>query len=319
MLIQGNALHLPLRDESVQCVVTSPPYYGLRNYGVKGQLGLEKTYIEYVDAVVKIFQEVHRVLRPDGVVWLNLGDSYSAQPGQRKSTDKAGKKQQTKRGSTEVGSHAVPGLMPKNLIGIPWRVAFALQSDGWYLRSDIIWAKPNPMPESVTDRPTRSHEYLFLLTKSARYYYNAEEAREPANPAYAGRYDYAFNVGAKESNGAGRPSKDSNTPGIKQFTGMRNARSVWSIATESYSGAHFATFPQALVTPCILAGSRPGDAVLDPFTGSGTVGVVCRKAQRRFVGIDLSMDYLRQAQVRVENKDVDVKIEGLPLFAGGEG
>lgn len=328
MLIHGNALHLPLRDESVQCVVTSPPYWGLRNYGIDSQLGLEPTPEAYVANMVQVFREVRRVLKDDGTCWLNLGDSYARM--------QEGNVPQSKNKEcvppVMAGRVKNAGLKPKDIVGIPWRVAFALQADGWWLRSDIIWAKPNPMPESVTDRPTRSHEYLFLLTKRARYHYNAAAIRTPGpvTERFHGAYNPPGGNGNAKRNGRTDKQRghsrrhdgfnarwDAMEKAEQQVNGA-NARSVWSIVTEPYSGAHFATFPQALVTPCILAGSRPGDVVLDPFTGSGTVGVVCRKTQRRFVGIDLSMDYLRQAQVRVENKEVGVKTEGLPLFEGGE-
>ncbi len=381
MLIQGNALHLPLRDESVHCVVTSPPYWGLRDYGtakweggdpacahqrgrpgagradgivddraqrnrdgagamggdcgkcgahrIDSQLGLESTPQEYVEKMVAVFREVRRVLRDDGTLWLNLGDSYfSTTKGSGGPSDK----QESNAGSWyETRKFVTPdGIKTKDLVGIPWRVAFALQADGWWLRSDIIWAKPNPMPESVIDRPTRSHEYLFLLTKSARYYWDREAVKERgtglthSKAGATGKNDDARKTGraiTKEAHPTG--TRTGNNLGDAYF-GVdwkivgRNLRSVWTIATEPYKGAHFATFPQALVTPCVLAGSRSGDVVLDPFTGSGTVGVVCRKTQRRFVGIDLNVDYLRQAQVRVENKETELKTEGLPLFAGGE-
>ena len=256
-----------LDDKQVQCCITSPPYWGLRDYGVGGQLGLESTPDLYVASIVAVFREVWRVLRDDGTLWLNLGDSYSM------STRGAGGdgKQYTNSGAVmgDRGWHIGPGLKPKDLVGIPWRAAFALQADGWYLRSDIIWSKPNPMPESVTDRPTKAHEYLFLLTKSRRYYYDADAIREP---------------GAEEG-------------------GTHNKRSVWTIMPKPYKGAHFAVMPEKLVDPCILAGSKPGDTVLDPFCGSGTVGAVCKRLGREFFGIDLNPAYCELAERRIADAD----------------
>ena len=229
-----------LDDESVQCVVTSPPYWGLRDYGVDDQLGLEPTPEEYVENMVSVFQEVKRVLRKDGTVWLNLGDSYSS--GGRETTTN-----QTLRGGKDYGvTRPKPNksIKPKDLIGIPWRVAFALQEDGWYLRSDIIWNKPNPMPESVTDRPTKSHEYIFLLTKSAKYYYDHEAIKEKGE----------YPAGTKAAKGsAKRYSTDlvnSRPPEYKIYDGTRNKRSVWKITTKPYKEAHFATFPEELPELC---------------------------------------------------------------------
>lgn len=211
-------------DSSVQCVVTSPPYFGLRDYGVAGQIGLEPTVEEYVAVMVEMFREVRRILRPDGTLWLNLGDSYNGSGGAGGDYGPGG----LREGQPRYPGRRLEGLKPKDLIGVPWRVAFALQADGWYLRSDIIWAKPNPMPESVTDRPTKSHEYVFLLTKSPHYYYDADAIREPHSSE--------------------RP--------LKVPTG-RNRRSVWTIATQPFPDAHFATFPEELPRLCILAGTSP--------------------------------------------------------------
>jgi len=245
-LYQCDARSIPIPDGSVQCCVTSPPYWGLRDYGSDGQLGLEPTPEEYVSSMVDVFREVRRVLRDDGSVWLNLGDSYtSGGRTWRESDAKNSARAMDQRADTP------PGLKPKDLVGIPWRVAFALQADGWYLRSDIIWAKPNPMPESVTDRPTKAHEYLFLLSKSARYHYDADAIREvqrckphaPGNKPRAGITKQA----------ATDPSLD---PGrVWAASGHRNKRSVWTVATQPYPGAHFAVFPPKLITPCILAGT----------------------------------------------------------------
>ena len=332
MILQANAGKIPLADESVDCCVTSPPYWGLRDYSVANQLGLESTPEEYVENMVQVFREVRRVLKPEGTLWLNLGDTMDT----------------------------------KQLQGIPWRVAFALQADGWWLRSDIIWHKPNPMPESVTDRPTKAHEYVFLLTKSARYYYDADAVREKGqgtwnNGGYRNGKNDAYTTGGK--------------PGKANQKNNRNRRSVWTVTTKPYKGAHFATYPPKLIEPCILAGtsakgycpecgkpwervvekiqgtlrpkSRPvgnsrgispsdfrsfgqpqqgsqivhtttigwrptceHDAqpipgrVLDPFFGSGTTGEVARKHGRNFVGLDLSMEYIRLAKKRTSNINV---------------
>lgn len=242
-----------LEPESVHCCVTSPPYWNLRSYSVDGQLGLEKTPEEYVSKMVDVFREVHRVLRSDGVLFLNLGDSYA---GSQKGIGTDGKiyggsKQRTNKGSLGLPVQDWNGLKPKDLCGIPWRTAFALQADGWWLRSDIIWHKPNPMPESVTDRPTKAHEYLFLLAKSKDYYYDQEAIRE--------KCDAPFSSGGLSRGERSEPTKmisGENHSGEGFVTGShRNKRSIWTIATESYSEAHFATFPRALVEPCILAGT----------------------------------------------------------------
>ena len=244
-----------LSDKSIQMCVTSPPYWGLRDYGHDGQLGLEETPAEYVANMVSVFSEVKRVLRDDGTLWLNLGDSYAN----------------------------------KDLVGIPWRVAFALQADGWYLRQDIIWHKPNPMPESVKDRCTKAHEYIFLLSKSAKYYYDAESIREPAqNWGTRDRSNGKYTSGDVPISG-GAHSGLKGKEWEKHPT--KNKRSVWSITPKPYKGAHFAVFPTDLVTPCILAGSREGDTVLDPFLGSGTTGSVCDSLNRKWVGVELNADY----------------------------
>jgi DNA modification methylase len=376
--------------DSVQTVVTSPPYWGLRDYGNepsvwgggmagcphewgatlpahhpgqvrdgkavtlenaigqnagagafcrlcgawKGCLGLEPTPEMYVEHIVEVFREVRRVLRNDGTVWLNLGDSYAGSwgamsyPGDSIAGRRFGANGQGDVGRP-VNSRNVSGLKPKDLVGIPWAVAFALRADGWWLRSDIVWSKSNPMPESVTDRPTRSHEYVFLLTKSQRYYYDAAAIREPyaasslqriSQPTFdgqtGGEKDYQNGTNPNRSarqtlvhlkdkqRGHGRRHDgfndrwDAMTKDEEQANGA-NKRTVWKIATKPYSEAHFATFPEALVTPCILAGSREGGTVLDPFSGSGTVGVVARKAGRRSVLIDVSAEYCDLAAKRI--------------------
>ena len=298
----GDARSLPLATGTVQCCVTSPPYWGLSDYGVPGQLGLEATPDAYVASMVAVFREVRRVLRDDGVVFCNLGDSYAA--GGMGGHDRGGNATfhgHSERQGDRIPKKAPDGLKPKDLVGIPWRVAFALQADGWYLRSDIIWAKPNPMPESVTDRPTKSHEYVFLLTKSARYFWDADAVREPHADDWHDRASTWRNGEAKQQSrgesyhpyGEAKPFANPPNP-----LG-RNLRSVWSIATQPYPEAHFATMPEKLVEPCIKAGSKPGDLVLDPFAGSGTVGKVALELNRRFVGVELNPLYVGMARRRM--------------------
>jgi DNA modification methylase len=292
-----------LPDGSVQTCVTSPPYWGLRDYGVAGQIGLEGTPEAFVAALVSVFREVRRVLADDGTVWLNLGDSYSSQggpePAQTKWQVDGASATQNAGQSRKVAN----GLKPKDLCGIPWRVAFALQADGWYLRSDIIWSKPNPMPESVTDRPTKAHEYIFLLSKSARYYYDAGAIGEPIKAESLERFASAHDGEADTTKHQviggtySRPVK-AILQGQQNNT-HRNKRSVWHIATQPFPGAHFATFPEALIEPCILAGSRVGDTVLDPFNGSGTTGAVAIRHQRNYVGIELNEAYIELARKRI--------------------
>lgn len=267
-VIEGDSLFVlqRLAANSVQCIVTSPPYWGLRDYGINGQIGLEETLPQYLNRLVAIFAEAKRVLRDDGVLWLNIGDGYtSGNRGYRASDKKNPARAMSIRPDTP------DGLKPKDLIGIPWRLAFALQDDGWYLRTDIVWQKPNAMPESVKDRPTRSHEFIFMLTKSAKYYYDR--------------------TAVLEING-------------------RNRRTVWSVNTTPYAQAHFATFPPMLIEPCILSSSRPGDYVLDPFFGSGTVGVVCKDFKRKYIGVELNPDYIQIALDRLNNHDHFIKCMG---------
>lgn len=280
-----------MADQSIQMCVTSPPYFGLRDYGVDGQLGLEPTPDEYVAAMVAVFREVRRVMADDGTLWLNIGDSYAT--GSKWGGSTSGKASAGLHGAGGGGrGRTYPGLPDKNLIGIPWRLAFALQADGWILRQDIIWHKPNPMPESVTDRCTKAHEYIFLLSKSAQYHYDHEAVKEPA--VQAGRV-------RNDKMGGNKGDDVHHSPG-GQFTGSdtRNRRSVWTVATRPYKGAHFATFPPALIEPCILAGSLPGDAVLDPFNGSGTTGQVSLQHGRRYVGIELNQEYVELTRTRLE-------------------
>ncbi len=281
-----------LPDASAQCCVTSPPYFGLRDYGHAGQIGLEPTPDEYVAQMVAVFREVRRVLREDGTLWLNLGDSYArgfggGTPGE-KSASNAGSYERRSLGK-------VPdGLKAKDLIGIPWMVAFALRADGWTLRSDIIWHKPNPMPESVTDRPTKAHEYVFLLTKAERYYYDAAAIAEEATGQDAGNgfaRPHRLSVG-----GRGDP-----TPWTANPEGTRNARTVWPIATQPYKGAHFATMPPALAERCIKAGTKAGDMVLDPFGGAGTTGLVADRLGRDAILCELNPAYVELARQRIKD------------------
>lgn len=288
-----------------QTCVTSPPYWGLRDYGELGQIGLEATPDEYVQRMVDVFREVRRVLRDDGTLWLNLGDSYAGPKGETFSGLGQDVNARVGRASGGVIT-ANSGLSPKNLVGIPWRVAFALQADGWYLRSDIIWSKPNPMPESVTDRPTKAHEYVFLLSKSARYFYDAETIRERPITPIDGRGS------TSERKAAGHPSRYGDTkskasrgdgwamPSISAPSGGRNARTVWTIATKPYAEAHFAVFPTELPERCIKAGSRQGDTVLDPFMGSGTTAYVARHLGRHAIGCELNEDYLAITKRRLQ-------------------
>jgi DNA modification methylase len=274
-----------LPDGCVQTCVTSPPYWGLRDYGVPGQLGLEPTPDEWVAKMVAVFREVRRVLRDDGTAWVNMGDGYNAQQG-------AGYPGYGGRNvAADPGIRRPSGLAPKQLIGQPWRLAFALQADGWWLRSDIIWAKPNPMPESVTDRPTKAHEYVFLLSKRARYFYDADAVREAAE------YGYSPTTRGNGTISAGG-NRESRTV-TRGDGGNRNLRTVWTIPTHPFPEAHFATFPPKLVEPCIKAGSRVGDTVLDPFLGSGTTALVADRLGRDAIGIELNPTYAEMARKRI--------------------
>lgn len=267
---------------SVQTCVTSPPYFGLRDYKVNGQIGLEQTPEEYIAVMVDVFRHVREILADDGTVWLNIGDSYA---GSGKGPAGNLGKIHNERDMTHTKSSAlVPdGCKPKDLIGIPWMLAFALRADGWYLRQDIIWHKPNPMPESVKDRCTKAHEYVFLLSKSPHYFFDSEAMREDAVKGAAGS---SFNKGKTAEHQLGC-SNDAE----RVEDGKRNRRSVWTVATKPYKGAHFATFPSALIEPCILAGSRIEDIVLDPFMGSGTTAQVALQHGRRYLGCELNSEY----------------------------
>ena len=286
-------------DASVHTCVTSPPYFGLRDYGHEGQIGTEPTPDEFVAALVAVFREVRRVLRDDGTVWLNLGDSYAgAGYSNHRNTGGAqrsdGGKQKHLNGS---------GLKNKNLIGIPWRVAFALQADGWYLRQDIIWHKPNPMPESVSDRCTKAHEYIFLLSKGPKYYFDAEAIKEPVSP------DMLRRAKAGHTRGQGKLDKSRNDAATVRPTNItgttRNRRSVWTVTTKPFKGAHFATFPPDLIEPCILAGCPEGGTVLDPFGGSGTTGLAATQAGRDAVLCEINPEYVEMARTRIDGASLD--------------
>lgn len=347
-ILNGDALDMLriLPDESVNCCVTSPPYYGLRDYGVDGQIGLESTPEQYIERLVDVFREVRRTLRADGTLWVNIGDSFWGGKGSngsskaRRTADDRGYFQSggTVMMDTRPSDGKHPEIKPKDLIGIPWMLAFALRADGWYLRQDIIWSKPNPMPESVTDRCTKAHEYIFLLTKSARYFYDYEAMQEPATPRDDGRpfgtrdsgengqsgrvYDSwrgsKFNdgknlvnhpnVGMKRSGNKERkqrPCADvldigAQAGSIPWEGYTRNRRSVWNIATKPYSEAHFATFPPELPRICILAGCPAGGTVLDPFAGSGTTGKVALELGCRAVLIELNAKYIELIKKRTK-------------------
>ncbi|MFP8999151.1 DNA-methyltransferase [Pseudomonas aeruginosa] len=290
-------------DQSFHCCITSPPYFGLRDYGMASQIGLEQTPAEFVARLVEVFREVRRVLRDDGTLWVNMGDSYASIAGGYAPEGSAGKHDivsRNTRGAVRRGHRRNPaeGLKQKDLMGIPWRLAFALQDDGWYLRQDIIWHKPNPMPESVRDRCTKAHEYVFMLTKSPRYYYDHEAVKEDAvseHPSGNG-----FKRDARESyknlDGTARGNDE-------QWTGVggkRNRRSVWTVPTAGFKGAHFATFPPDLIRPCVLAGAPRGGLVLDPFGGAGTTALVAMQEGRRSVLIELNPEYAAIARNRLD-------------------
>lgn len=327
-----------LSSGSVHCVVTSPPYWGLRNYGVDGQIGLEESFEEWLDIMVALFDDVRRVLRSDGTAWVNLGDCY-ANDGKFGGATGGKHTKYLHGGESRVGrERRRTGLKPKDMVGMPWRFAFAAREAGWWLRRDIIWHKLNPMPESIRDRPTTAHEYLFMLTKSQNYYYDADSVMEPSSQdtharaargrstthkwADGGPGDQTI---AKVSPSAGRipgvtpKSQDKNSlikakvsfhAGTVDVLPMRNKRSVWPVTAESFAGAHFATFPPALIEPCILAGCPKGGVVLDPFGGAGTTGLVADRLQRSAILIELNPEYAAIARKRIDGDS--------PLFAGAE-
>lgn len=350
-ILQGDCLEVlkTLEDESIDCCVTSPPYYGLRDYGtgtwvggdpdcphkrmskfsektITGhaqtdlvgnvgdaiykhicplcgavredkQIGLEETPSDYIESLRKVFSEVRRVLKEDGTLWVNIGDSYCGTGS--KGDYKDPKYEEGRNGQVNSITQHIEGIKPKNLIGIPWMLAFALRDDGWYLRQDIIWAKPNPMPESVKDRCTKSHEYIFLLSKKPKYYFDGESISEEATESSWQRL--AQNINAQS--GGFTPSKENGNMKAchPKYGGKRNKRDVWNVAVQPFKEAHFATYPEALIEPCILAGCRPGGVVLDPFFGSGTTGRVALKNNRHYIGIELNPDYIEIAKRRTDN------------------
>ena len=321
-VITGDALELlkGLSSGSCDMCVTSPPYYGLRNYDVEGQIGIEKSPEEYIDKLVEIFREGRRVIREDGTLWLNVGDSYATRSGPQPPMN-------TRNKHGHAAKTVPAGFKQKDLMGIPWMLAFALRADGWYLRQDIIWNKTNCMPESVRDRCTKSHEYVFLLSKSPRYYFDAEAISEPIAGTSTKRYlqnieaQKGFDRQPGKSNGpmkaalprfGGQKYGDSGKREFKTKDGKlyvptlrRNKRDVWNISTAHFNGGHFAVFPEKLVQPCILAGSRPGGTVLDPFCGSGTAGVVAVEEGRGFIGIEINPEYSKMSEQRIAKAVID--------------
>lgn len=294
-----------MADESVQLCVTSPPFWGLRDYGFNGQMGLEPTPSKYIKNLVKVFEQVRRVLKSDGTLWLNIGDSYAG------GGNGGGGSFMKERGHTAWANHArlsgfrkaPTGLKPKDLVGIPWMLAFALRDAGWYLRSDIIWAKPNPVPESVRDRPTKSHEHIFLFAKSKRYYYDADAIKEMAKT----RNRRSAAKGSFKAKGEPLPGQ---LP-FRAIVDQRNKRDVWMVATQPNKEAHFATYPVQLIRPCILAGSRPGDVVLDPFNGSGTTGFIACQLGRKYIGVDLNPDYIEITKRRLAKVQRELPLRSL--------
>ncbi len=301
-----------LADDSVDCCITSPPYWGLRDYNVDGQIGLESSHQEFVRELVGVMREVRRVLKPSGTLWLNLGDSYAGASGgwQGKNGDRASRTFTARMKTEKKG----PGLKPKDLVGIPWMVAFALRDDGWWLRADIVWSKPNPMPESVTDRPTRAHEMVLLLAKSERYHYDGDAIREPLSPKtktawgslrHPMRGDETAHRGVKGAKFATDIPRRKPRLGADGSPMGANKRTVWTVASEPFAGAHFATFPTALVKPMVLAGCPAGGTVLDPFAGTGTTLLVAKELGRRAVGIELNADYCAMAGERLKQDVLD--------------
>ncbi len=336
MIIQGNCLDVlkTLESESINCCITSPPYYGLRDYGSADQIGLEPSPQEYIEKLVSVFDEVFRILKPDGTLWLNIGDSYagSCKGGAGYPENAGNYKQGSNKGMIGTGAVTKVGwgdCKPKDLIGIPWMLAFALRDRGWYLRQDIIWHKPNPMPESAKDRCTKSHEYIFLLSKSQRYYFDSEAIKEPCvgfnndppagsegtlkpnsrkrkgnNKTFRGGGVYTNNQSFNNS-----AEVEKKSVGNKENeTGLRNKRDVWTVATTGYSGAHFATFPAQLIEPCMLAGCPPGGTALDPFFGSGTTGEVAIRYGREFIGIEINPEYCKISEIRTNNVQIKLSI-----------
>lgn len=327
-LYQGDCLDVmkTLPGESINCGITSPPYWGHRDYGVKGQLGLEETLEEYVEKMVGVFRKFKRILKKDGTLWLNLGDKYnSGSPGARDSERWPKQSMNNHRQKKSV----LRSLKHKDMLGIPWRVAFALQADGWYLRQDIIWHKPNPMPESVTDRCTKSHEYIFLLSKTSKYYFDNEAIKEPCSQNTHAKISKEKIYKIKQMRLIGNTSIGSKHTSskthkidrkVKQNTGYENAvclpvetrnkRSVWTVATKSFKGAHFATFPPDLILPCVLAGCPENGVIMDMFFGAGTTGLMAIKNNRKFLGVELSEEYCKISKFRLEKAQRHKEIIG---------
>lgn len=315
-IINGNSLEVlkSLPDNSIDCCVTSPPYYALRDYGCDGQIGLEETPEKYIESLCDVFSEVRRVLTPQGTLWLNIGDSYN---GNKVGNTEVVKNKKVSE-SNDFRKKLWGGAKPKDLIGIPWMLAFALRSQGWYLRQDIIWHKPNPMPESVTDRCTKSHEYIFLLSKSQKYYFDYEAIQEEATSSDKPRIFGANNQKGTLRNDIGRVYKprtkncqyDGQRPNsmhLAREAGLsdevypvRNKRDVWQVNTKPCKEAHFATYPFELIKPCILAGCPENGIVLDPFMGSGTTAIVARSLNRNYLGVELNPEYIKIAHKRLE-------------------
>lgn len=296
-LLLGDALEQlrTLPSESVHTCVTSPPYYNLRDYGIAGQIGRETSVEKYLQKLVRVFREVRRVLREDGTLWVNMGDSYATRSGKQPPTN-------TRNSYGHTEKRTPQGYKYKDLIGVPWQLAFALREDGWYLRQDIVWYKTNAMPESVKDRCTKSHEYIFLLSKSERYYFNAAAIREPVTSikgnARTFRGGGAYVGGQCHSNSACVERKSHGN--CENQAGYRNKRDVWPVSTTGFRGAHFAVFPEKLIEPCVVAGCPESGIVLDPFMGSGTTGVVAKRLGREFIGIDLNSEYVEISANRIK-------------------
>ena len=309
MILHGDVIDKlkEIADGTVQTVVTSPPYWGLRDYQTEGQLGLEKTPEEYVEKMVKVFREVKRVLKKDGTCFLNLGDSYAGSTGQTGGKGLNTYQKEANATNSMMKPSKINGLKPKDLCMIPARVAIALQSDGWWLRQDIIWHKPNPMPESVQDRCTKSHEFIFLLTKSAKYYYDNNAIREPVSDVSLKRAEYGWDCDRPSTKNASMNGEGIHTKKMgNRFVNPdgRNKRSVWTITTKPYKDAHFAVFPPKIPELCIKAGSKEGDTVLDPFFGSGTTGWVAQRLGRQWIGIELNAEYIKIAEKRFAQKEL---------------
>lgn len=311
MILQGDALTVlkTLPSEIVNMCVTSPPYYALRDYGVDGQIGLEETPEAYIENLVAVFREVKRVLKNDGTLWVNIGDSYAGSG--KGAWDNKEAQKEVYVPDSDSPQVRLPktwdGIKQKDLIGIPWMLAFALRADGWFLRQDIIWQKPNPMPESVTDRCTKSHEYIFLLSKSPHYFFDHEAMKEEAvESRVVDRLDNATRYGGKKYTATPDKFNRTKSGNAYAYTGFRNKRDVWCVATVPYAGAHFATFPEKLIEPCILAGAPQNGVVLDCFSGAGTTGVVCARHGREYIGIELNPEYVKLSEDRIAAVQADI-------------